>query len=62
MNNKFLQATLYFNPVLSDGEHKFRYISFDNNNNFADTVVHYLTVNPELKILDFEELPESNEK
>ena len=48
---------MYFNPVLSDGEHKFRYISFDNNNNFADTVVHYLTVNPELKILDLKNYP-----
>jgi hypothetical protein len=55
--NKYLQATLYFNPVLADGEHKFRYVSYDNNNNYADTVTHYLSVNPELKIMDLKNFP-----
>ncbi|MFA7360230.1 MAG: C25 family cysteine peptidase [Candidatus Kapaibacterium sp.] len=56
-DDKFLQATLFFNPELSDGEHKFRYISYDQNNNFADTVIHYMTVNPDLKIVDLKNYP-----
>lgn len=56
-DEKFLQATLFFNPELSDGEHKFRYISYDQNNNFADTVIHYMTVNPDLKIIDLKNYP-----
>lgn len=56
-DDKFLQATLYFNPELSEGEHKFRYISFDQNNNFADTVIHYMTVSPDLKIVDLKNYP-----
>lgn len=56
-DEKYLQAVLYFRPQLSDGEHKFRYVSFDRNNNYADTVIHYLSVNPDLKIIDLKNFP-----
>ncbi len=56
-DEKYLQAVLYFKPQLSDGEHKFRYVSYDKNNNFADTVIHYLSVNPDMKITDLKNFP-----
>ena len=57
VNNKFLQATLYYNPILEDGEHRFDFISYDNNGNYADTTIYYLTVNPDLKIIDLKNYP-----
>lgn len=56
-NEKYLQAVLYFKPQLSDGEHKFRYVSYDNSNNYADTIMHYMSVNPDLKIIDLKNFP-----
>jgi hypothetical protein len=56
-NNKYLQATLYYNPKLEDGEHRFDFVSYDNNGNYADTSTFYLTVNPDLKILDLKNFP-----
>lgn len=56
-DEKYLQAVLYFNPQLTDGEHKFRYVSYDNSNNYADTIIHYLSVNPDLKIIDLKNFP-----
>ena len=56
-DEKYLQAVLYFKPQLSDGEHKFRYVSYDNSNNYADTIIHYLSVNPDLKIIDLKNFP-----
>jgi len=56
-NDKFLQATVFFNPSLSDGENKFQYMSVDNNSNIADTVTHYMYVSSELKILDLLNYP-----
>jgi len=57
VSNKFLQATLYYNPRLEDGEHRFDFISYDNNGNYADTSTYYLTVNPDLKIMDLKNYP-----
>lgn len=57
VNTKSLQATLYYNPILEDGEHRFDFISFDNNGNYADTSIYYLTVNPDLKIIDLKNFP-----
>jgi hypothetical protein len=57
VNSKSLQATLYYNPILEDGEHRFDFISFDNNGNYADTSIYYLTVNPDLKIIDLKNFP-----
>jgi hypothetical protein len=54
---KFLQATLYYNPKLEDGEHRFDFISYDNNGNYADTASYYLIVNPDLKIIDLKNFP-----
>jgi len=56
-NDKFLQATVFFNPSLSEGENKFQYMSVDNNSNIADTVTHYMYVSSELKILDLLNYP-----
>ncbi len=56
-DEKYLQAVLYFKPQLADGEHKFRYVSYDNSNNYADTIIHYLSVNPNLKIIDLKNFP-----
>ncbi len=47
---KYKQATVYFNPKLSDGERMFEFASTDANGNYSDTVVHFMNVNPELKI------------
>ncbi|MCU0372522.1 MAG: C25 family cysteine peptidase [Ignavibacteria bacterium] len=56
-NDKFLQATVFFNPSLSEGENKFQYMSVDNSSNIADTVTHYMYVSSELKILDLLNYP-----
>jgi hypothetical protein len=52
-----LQATLYYNPSLSDGDHTFQFTSIDANGNYSDTVTHLMTVNPELKIADLKNYP-----
>jgi len=56
-SNKFLQATVIYKPTLSDGEHKFDFIAFDNTGNYADTTTYYLTVNNDFKILDLKNYP-----
>jgi len=55
--NKFLQATVIYKPVLSDGEHKFDFIAFDNTGNYADTTTYDLTVNNDFRILDLNNYP-----
>jgi hypothetical protein len=57
VNTKSLQATLYYNPNLSDGVHKFDFVSYDNTGNYADSLEYYLTVNPDLKIMDLKNYP-----
>lgn len=54
---KYLQATLYFNPALSVGEHRFDFASSDANGNYSDTVTHYMIVNPDLSIADLKNYP-----
>ncbi|HWQ81221.1 MAG TPA: C25 family cysteine peptidase [Ignavibacteria bacterium] len=54
---KYQQATLYYNPSLSAGEHRFDFASTDATGNYSDTVVHYMYVNPELKIVDLKNYP-----
>lgn len=52
-----LQATVIYKPKLSDGEHKFDYVSFDNSGNYADSVSHLLIVNPNLTIVSLHNFP-----
>ena len=56
-DNKFLQATVVYKPALSNGEHGFKYIAFDNTGNYADTIQNNLFVSPELRIIDFYNYP-----
>jgi len=56
-DNKFLQATVVYKPALSNGEHGFKYIAYDNTGNYADTIQNNLFVSPELRIIDFYNYP-----
>ncbi len=55
--NSFLQATVVYKPLLSEGLHDFMFVSFDKSGNYADTVRYLLTVNPEMKIFDLNTFP-----
>jgi len=52
-----LQATVVYKPSLSDGEHRFDYISLDNSGNYADSISHLLVVNPNLAIVSLYNFP-----
>ncbi|MGB9696173.1 MAG: C25 family cysteine peptidase [Ignavibacteria bacterium] len=52
-----LQATVVYKPRLSDGEHRFDYIAFDNSGNYADSISHLLVVNPNLAIVSLYNFP-----
>lgn len=56
-DNNFLQATVNYNPVLTPGEHRFRYIALDNTGNFADSVLNSVIVDNDLKIYDMANYP-----
>ncbi len=55
--NKILQATVIFRPVLKTGTHMFRFVVYDNNGNFADTVTNYLIVNSKFRIAELMNYP-----
>ena len=52
-----LQATVIFKPILTDGDHEFKYIFYDNSGNYGDTLKYILTVNPQLKIYNLYSFP-----
>ncbi|MCY7363669.1 MAG: T9SS type A sorting domain-containing protein, partial [Ignavibacteria bacterium] len=56
-DNNFLQATVNYHPVLTSGEHRFRYIALDNTGNFADSVLNSVVVDNDLKIYDMANYP-----
>jgi hypothetical protein len=56
-DNNFLQATVYYNPVLQSGEHRFRYVASDNSGNFADSVLNTVFVDKSLRIIDMANYP-----
>lgn len=56
-DEKFLQATVIYKPELSSGEHLFKYVAYDNTNNYSDTIQNNLIVHPELRIINFYNYP-----
>lgn len=49
-DDRFLQATVNFKPVLSSGEHQFRYVATDISGNFADSITNTVIVDNDLRI------------
>lgn len=49
-DNNTLQATLIYNPTLSEGNHKFRFMATDITGNLADSIVNTVVVENDLSI------------
>ena len=56
-DNSFLQATVFYRPVLTKGEHKFRFVSSDISGNLADSVLNTVVVDDKMTILDMANYP-----
>ncbi|MDQ3194686.1 MAG: T9SS type A sorting domain-containing protein, partial [Bacteroidota bacterium] len=54
---RFLQATVTYRPVLSAGEHKFRFVATDVSGNLADSIVNNVIVDDNLRIFDMANYP-----
>ncbi len=57
MGDNYLQAIVTYTPNLSEGEHKFEFISADANGNRSDSVRYLLNVTSEFRILDLYNYP-----
>jgi hypothetical protein len=56
-DNSFLQATVNYRPLLTKGEHKFRFVSSDISGNLADSVLNTVVVDDKMTILDMANYP-----
>ncbi|MBS1516809.1 MAG: hypothetical protein JSS91_01845 [Bacteroidetes bacterium] len=56
-DNNFLQATVVYNPVLSEGNHKFRFSATDITGNLADSIVNTVIVENDLRIMEMANYP-----
>lgn len=56
-DEKFLQATVVYKPVLQEGNHKFKYVSTDVTGNLSDSVVNTVVVNNKLSISEIANYP-----
>ena len=52
-----MQATVFYRPVLTKGEHKFRFVSSDISGNLADSVLNTVVVDDKMTILDMANYP-----
>ena len=57
MTDKYLQAIVFYNPVLEEGEHTFNFISVDYAGNRSDTVTYELYVNSQFRVADLYNYP-----
>ncbi|MBS1552451.1 MAG: hypothetical protein JST15_10350 [Bacteroidetes bacterium] len=56
-DNSFLQATVIYKPLLTKGEHRFRFVSSDVSGNLADSVLNTVFVNDKMTIFDMANYP-----
>lgn len=56
-DDRFLQATVNFRPVLESGEHQFRFVATDISGNFADSITNLVIVDSDLRINDIANYP-----
>jgi len=56
-DNNFLQATVIYKPVLSEGIHKFRFMATDISGNLADSIVISVVVENDLRIAEMANYP-----
>jgi hypothetical protein len=57
MTDKFLQAIVFFNPILDEGDHTFNFISVDAAGNKSDTVTYVLNVSSQFRVADLFNFP-----
>ncbi|MFZ1322532.1 MAG: C25 family cysteine peptidase [Ignavibacteria bacterium] len=56
-DNNFLQATVTYMPILTEGNHKFRFMATDITGNFADSIVNSVVVENDLSISGMSNYP-----
>jgi hypothetical protein len=55
--NLFLQALVTYQPTLTQGQHRLRFIGTDLTGNFADSIVNTVVVDPHMAIIDIANYP-----